>query len=321
MRKWLGSSFWRPGNLAAAAAVTTMTPVYVPYWVFAARTFTYWTADTSQTPAGARADWYPISGQHHGAYQGVLIGASSALSPAETSAICPYDLSHAVPPEQVDLENAVFEQFRVPRKYARPLARRGLEELERGACQQYVPGRARNVKVNVRLEDLQSEPVLLPVWIMAYRYNDKLFRFLVNGQSGRATGQAPTSWRKIAAVVGIAVAAVLLVLVLMLVCSGAAAMMGSASQPAGAPERHVSSAAQGAAELIAGAGHAATPPPSFAKPPGVPRKTVNAVCSRSRQTLATNRVNGAGCHGLVRDFRPSGTASSGERRLRRSTSA
>ena len=32
---------------------------------------------------------------------------------------------------------------------------------------------------------------------MAYRYRDELFRFVMNGQSGRFVGQAPTSWRKI----------------------------------------------------------------------------------------------------------------------------
>ncbi|MEQ8787528.1 MAG: hypothetical protein RIC55_14585 [Pirellulaceae bacterium] len=229
MRKWLGGSFWRPGDLAQKAMVTKMTPVYVPYWVFAARTFTYWTADTNQTPPGARGDWCPLSGEHRGAYQGVLIGSSSALTPHETSSICPYDLGRGVPPEQVDLENAVFEQFRVPRKYARPLARQGLEEMERAACSKYVPGRTRNVKVNVRLEDMRSEPVLLPVWIMAYRYKDKLFRFLVNGQTGRATGQAPTSWRKIAAVVGIVLAVILLIVLLMMTAGGLAALFGSTS--------------------------------------------------------------------------------------------
>jgi predicted RNA-binding Zn-ribbon protein involved in translation (DUF1610 family) len=229
MRKWLGGSFWRPGDLAKRALVTKMTPVYVPYWVFSASTFTYWTGDSSQTPPGARGDWYPLSGEHRGRYQGVLIGSSSALSPQETSAICPFDLARSVPPEQVDLENSVCEQFRVPRKYARPLARQGLQEMERTACTQYVPGRSRNVKVNVRLEDMGSEPVLLPVWIMAYRYNDKLFRFLVNGQTGRAYGQAPTSWRKIAAVIGIVIGVILLIILLMMMCGGAAALFASTS--------------------------------------------------------------------------------------------
>lgn len=210
MRNWLGQGFWRPGDLRERAMVVDMTAVYVPYWVFEAETHTYWTADTSQTPPGASGDWFPLSGEHHGHYEGVLIGASSALMPAETAALCPFDLAQGVDPSQVDLNNVIVEQFSVARKYARPLARQGLEDREQNACQgQYVPGNARNVKVNVRIEGLTSEPVLLPVWIMAYRYGEELFRFLVNGQTGRATGRAPVSWRKIGAVIGL----VLLVIV------------------------------------------------------------------------------------------------------------
>ncbi len=213
MRQWLGGSFWRPGDLSEQAAIIKMTPVYVPYWVFEAQTHTFWTADTSQTPIGARASWYPLAGQHEGTYHGLLVGASGALTPAETMALCPFDLANVVPPDKIDLTNSIYERFTVPRKYARPLANQGFEQLEAEACGKYVPGSARNLKVNVRITDLTSQPMLLPVWIMAYRYQDRVFRFLVNGQTGRVTGQAPLSWRKIAAVVAI-VAIVILVLLL-----------------------------------------------------------------------------------------------------------
>ena len=208
LRQWLGSSFWRPGDLSRTAKVTTLTQVFVPYWVFAARVHTYWTADTSQTPIGARGDWFPLAGENRGTYSGVLVGGSSVLAPAETHAICPFDLSAAVPPEKVDLDNVVYEQFRVQRKYARPLAQAGLEEQERQACRQYVPGNCRNLHVNVRVEGLTGEPVLLPVWIMAYRYKDQVHRFLVNGQTGKCTGTAPTSYAKIAGVIGIVIAVI-----------------------------------------------------------------------------------------------------------------
>lgn len=215
MRQWMGSSFWRPGDLAQAAVITRLTQVYVPYWVFAAKVFTYWTADTSQTPPGARGDWYPLAGENRATYSGVLVGASSVLTPTETEAICPFELAKAVSPDQVDLENVVYEQFRVQRKYARPLAHAGLEALERAACTKYVPGNCRNMKVNLRVEGLTGEPVLLPVWIMAYRYKDQLHRFLVNGQTGRCTGTAPLSYRKILGVIGIVLAAILLALLFM----------------------------------------------------------------------------------------------------------
>lgn len=214
MRQWLGRGFWRPGDLAQRAAVVTMTPVYVPYWIFQARTHTYWTADTDQTPLGARGDWYPLGGEHHGHYNNLMVGASGVLTPAETAEICPFNLSTAVEPDQVDLENITVEQFSLPRKYARPLAREGLEQSEAEACRAYVPGRARNVHVNVLVEGMTSHPVLLPVWIMAYRFNDRVYRFLVNGQTGRSTGQAPTSWLKIFVAIAAAILAALTLLAL-----------------------------------------------------------------------------------------------------------
>ncbi|MEX2173827.1 MAG: hypothetical protein WD872_05655 [Pirellulaceae bacterium] len=212
MRTWMGSSFWRPGDLAQAAEITRLRQVYVPYWSFAAQVFTYWTADSSVTPPGARGDWVPHSGHHQGSYRGLLVGASSVLSPAETFAIRPFDLSNSVAPEAVDLKNVVYEQFRVQRKYARPLARLGLEEEERQACRPFVPGNCRNMKVNVRVEGLTGEPILLPIWIMAYRYKDQVHRFLVNGQTGKCTGTAPVSYRKIVAVVAIAIGVILAIL-------------------------------------------------------------------------------------------------------------
>jgi hypothetical protein len=245
MRQWLGQGFWRPGDLARTASVVGMKSVFVPYWVFAAETHTYWTADSSQTPPGARGDWYPLSGEHRGNYAGLLVGASGALAPSETRAICPFDLAAAVPPSQVDLDNVTAEQFSVNRKYARPLARQGLEELERAACSQYVPGSVRNMKVNTRIENLNSQPMLLPVWIMAYRYQERVYRFLVNGQTGKATGKAPISMYKVLAAVGIALAVVLLVLLLAGVGRGAApAFPTSHLEPATSLDRRHSESAR-----------------------------------------------------------------------------
>ncbi len=209
LRQWQGSSFWRPGDLARTATVTSLTQVYLPFWSFAADVETNWTADSSQTPPGARGDWVPLAGENRASYRGLLIGASGTLTPAETHALLPFDLSAAVPTDNVDLDNVVYERFRVQRRYARPLAQAGLEARERQACGKYVPGRCRNLRVNLRVQGLTSEPVLLPVWIMAYQYRERLFRFLVNGQTGQCTGAAPTSYSKIAVAVAIALTLIL----------------------------------------------------------------------------------------------------------------
>jgi len=222
LKRFMGGSFLRPGDLVQLSRLTRLTQVYVPYWIFSATAHTHWTADTSQVPAGARASWYPISGDHEQHYENILVGASGALTPAETHALCPFDLGQAVSPDQVDLANVVYEPFLVQRKYARPQAIAGFEQMELAACRELVPGSARNVHVAVLLEGLIGRPVLLPIWIMAYQYRDRTYRFLVNGQSGRHTGEAPFSYAKLAAVIGISIAALLLLGLAMLICGGLA---------------------------------------------------------------------------------------------------
>ncbi len=49
--------------------------------------------------------------------------------------------------------------------------------------------------------------VLLPIWMAAYKYNGKTYRFVVNGQTGRVQGERPWSiWKITFAVLAVALA-------------------------------------------------------------------------------------------------------------------
>src|SRR5262249_35130238 len=88
------------------------------------------------------------------------------------------------------------------------------------AGEEVVRGKWRKMRGNLRITNLASRPMLLPVWIMAYRYRDQVFRFLANGQTGRSTGQAPVSYRKIGAAIVIAAIAILLMLLWLFTIGG-----------------------------------------------------------------------------------------------------
>jgi DNA-directed RNA polymerase subunit RPC12/RpoP len=218
LHTWLSQGFWRPGDAARASTIGKMTAVFVPYWIFSAETHTYWTADSSATPAGARGNWVPVSGEHRGNHRGLLVSGSSTLTPQETDAIAPFDLAKLQPPEKLSLTNWIVEEFRVSRKAARPAAQALLERLDSGACQRYVAGSCRNLKVNVRVSGLHGEPALLPVWILAYQYRQRIYRVLINGQTGKIAGDAPFSYLKLFAVVAVSV--LLLLFFLLVVALG-----------------------------------------------------------------------------------------------------
>ena len=51
--------------------------------------------------------------------------------------------------------------------------------------------------MNTQYSDITFKHVLMPVWISAYRYRDKVYRFMVNGQNGEVQGESPKSGWKI----------------------------------------------------------------------------------------------------------------------------
>lgn len=225
LKNWMGKGFWRPRDLATNAEITKLTPVYVPYWLFSAKTSTNWTGDTSKLPNFSSGDWAPVAGTHQGEYDQILVGASSTLTPYETKSVAPFDFLQSRPFHGEESTEYTIEQFCVPRKYARPHAYQEINRLERDTCRKYIPGRSRNVNANVLTREMSSYPVLVPVWIMAYNYEKKVYRFLLNGQNGKPSGTPPFSIGKALGVVTIVVAIVTAILLLFLVVGGLISLM------------------------------------------------------------------------------------------------
>jgi len=196
LSQFLQARRWAPSDLLMQARLQHMRAVYVPCWIYSVSTETHWTADTSQLPLGSSGDWRPIAGEFQSRYDDIFVPASSVLTHSELAAIGPFDLRESVPPEQIDLKQAIFEEFRVSRREARRDARQLIEAREIARATSLVPKRSRNVAVNVLLSDLASEPWLVPVWVLAYQYDRKIYRVLINGQTGQVSGQAPISWWK-----------------------------------------------------------------------------------------------------------------------------
>ena len=62
--------------------------------------------------------------------------------------------------------------------------------------------------VQTQMGDVTFKHILLPVWLAAYKYRGRTFRFVVNGRTGRVQGERPYSAWKItfAVIVGLIVA-------------------------------------------------------------------------------------------------------------------
>lgn len=68
--------------------------------------------------------------------------------------------------------------------------------------------------MNTTWNNITFKHILMPVWISAYLFKNKTYRFLINGRTGEVQGERPYSWIKITLAV-LAAAAVILVIVLL----------------------------------------------------------------------------------------------------------
>jgi hypothetical protein len=211
LRRWLGElGRFRPSDLKSSARLESLRPLWWVAWGFDATAEISWTADSDH--GNRRSDWAPHAGQTEMKFDDIVVPASRGLSEEEADALAPYyDLTTARPQPE-GAEDGVVEQFDVQRSLARRRVLAGVDEtaIER-VTRGHIPGsRFRNVHVTALLRSLVTRRYALPVYVLAYRYKEKLYRVLVHGQdAGCVYGKAPYSIAKITAAVATAVAVAL----------------------------------------------------------------------------------------------------------------
>jgi hypothetical protein len=203
-KTWTRSSIWYPSDLRHAAI--ELHRLMLPAWSWDGRIETHWAALVSaMTQSGKR----PLSGQDSASYQGVLVPSSTALSRNELASISPFNLG---PAKNVASE-APMETYELGGLTRRGARAGALDQMrQRHAAE--IRSRINSLRLNISTLDheMEGRPLLLPVFIGAFRRGDKIYRVVINGQTGMLTGTAPLSWIKIS----LAVAGVLALIVLLL---------------------------------------------------------------------------------------------------------
>lgn len=231
---WLGTGFFRPGDLTRAATDHKMRAVFLPMWECRARARSRWTAtagydreereefteteggqQVTKTRTRTETDWRPARGEHEGSYPRQLISASKGLSQDWVQRLGDYEFGQVQSYRPDFLLGRESEEAALDRTSALQVAKGQVEEKERAACAALVPGnRHKDLRVETTVSDQDARLLFLPVWMASFQYGGKLYRCVVNGQTGKIGGEAPVSAGKVWLVVG-AVVAVIAVIALL----------------------------------------------------------------------------------------------------------
>lgn len=186
------SSFWYPSDLRSASLA--LRPLLLPAWAWSGAVETHW---TGLVRAHTRSGKRPVAGSETLRVDQVLVPASRTLRLAELAALGPYD-ERALAPFDADRADVPIELSELTRSAAR--GRANAEMLARHRAEIERRHGLTDLHASAVTDDLAGRSVLVPVWIGAYRYGERTYRVLVNGQTGRLVGDAPFSWPKAAAV-------------------------------------------------------------------------------------------------------------------------
>jgi DNA-directed RNA polymerase subunit RPC12/RpoP len=225
--EWLGGLWFRPNDLKRMAKLQEMGGVYIPFWTFDAWARSDWTAEAGYhyyetewttdangnqvTRQVQRTRWVPAAGQRQDFFDDTLVCASRGLPPELVAKLDTFDTKQLTSYRPEFLAGWRAESYAVDLMPAWGSAQQRMTEVQRSRCSSDVPGDTqRNLTVHNQFSRVTFKHVLLPIWIAAYRYGDRPYQFLVNGQTGEVVGKAPWSTAKIVLAI---LAAVLLVTV------------------------------------------------------------------------------------------------------------
>ena len=218
IKGWLGSLWFAPNALKRLAQQEGVGGVYIPFWTYDAYTQSdyegqrgehYYVTETyterdaqgnnvTKTRQVQHTNWYPVSGTVERWFDDILVPATKTITPARLAALEPWDLGEltAYTPEylsgykaqryQVDLA----EGFELARKQAAPVIMQDVRN-DIGGDEQRVTNCMTNYSA------ITFKHLLLPVYVGAYRFNDKVFQLAVNGRTGEVQGERPYSIWKI----------------------------------------------------------------------------------------------------------------------------
>lgn len=228
MKRWLGRLWFAPSDLRKfASAERALDGIYVPYWTYDAETRTDYTGrrgtvyhenrrvslvrDGKRSVGTRRVEkvrWRRVSGRVARDFDDVLVLASRSLPRRFTEAIAPWDLSALVAYDPRYLAGFRAEGYAIPVQEAYSEAREIMNAVIRQDVRDDIGGDRQDVgQLRTDVGRLTFKHVLLPVWLAAYRYRGRSYRFVVNGRTGAVEGERPWSVIKVAVAVILMLAA------------------------------------------------------------------------------------------------------------------
>ena len=191
-KNWLNTRSYVPWGFKNKCRLTNMTALYVPFWLLDCVVHSEM-GGTGKN--GGRALEVNAKMAYH--VKGVPFDASVKIANKLMEAIEPYDYKDMVRFESKYLQGFYADKYdQVPTDITNRIVRR-IDKFSRDEIglisHRYQEFEVRSEKNLTWMSDASVKYCLLPVWFMTVEFEGSTYQFAINGQTGEASGQVPTT--------------------------------------------------------------------------------------------------------------------------------
>ena len=215
LRQWYGSRWFAPNRLKTAALTDTVRGVYLPYWTFDAHASAQWRAEAGhyyyttetyrnsngqlQTRQVRHTRWEPAAGQLQHFFDDALVPGTVGVHAALLRQIEPFPTTSDLQAYRPDFVRGwTVERYQIDLGQAAKTNVEQMDAVLRQQCIAQIPGDTwRNFSMQRQYQGRTFKHVLVPVWLVSYRYGRKNYQVVANGYTGTIAGERPYSWVKI----------------------------------------------------------------------------------------------------------------------------
>ncbi|WP_107839363.1 TFIIB-type zinc ribbon-containing protein [Metasolibacillus meyeri] len=208
--KWMKGKWFAPNEAKRSAKADAFQGIYLPYWTFDTKTASQYTASYGKHRKvkdkdgneRTETDWFKTKGFYQKFIDDHLIRATTRYDAGILRSVEPFQTGQLQSFNQDYLTGYVAERYSIGIEDGWKIAENEIrQKLHDGIVAQIKKQHRADVVKNVHFSTAHSDTtykyVMLPLWLSSFRYQNKTYQFMVNGQTGKVGGSSPVSAVKV----------------------------------------------------------------------------------------------------------------------------
>ncbi|WP_010584857.1 hypothetical protein [Schlesneria paludicola] len=217
LRAWVKSLWWAPNEFLKQGASGKFNGVYLPFFTFDTLAYTTYTGrrgdayfitvgEGNNRRTERRVNWSSAGGEFEQFFDDVLIIAANGQHADLVRSLEPWPLDSLISFTPEVLAGFFSRTYDIPLEDSFSYARQLIEAALAQSARQRIGGDEQQItSLNANYSRITYKHLLLPVWLLAYRYRNETYQVMINATTGVVSGQRPYSAVKIAFAITLAV--------------------------------------------------------------------------------------------------------------------